>query len=291
MVFSHLRKRLSRLRRHRSGTASTHTPPKTSMDEPHKGGRVKMRLQGKVAIVTGSGRGIGKALAIGVSEEGAAVAVADIDSDNAKATAAEISKQGGSALAVWVDVSDSASVKKMAKTVLERFGKVDILVNNAGITSHYPLLELPEEEWDRVLSTNLKSVLLCVQSVAPSMIENGGGAIVNVSSVAADVPTPDYAHYGASKVGVLQLTKSMAIALAPYRIRVNAIQPGTIRTPMNIDTLSEPGMVKERVKLIPLGYIGSPEEVVGPVVFLASEEASYVTGASLHVDGGNVLLR
>jgi NAD(P)-dependent dehydrogenase (short-subunit alcohol dehydrogenase family) len=261
------------------------------MDEPHKGGKLKMRLQGKVAIVTGSGRGIGKALAIGVSKEGAAVAVADIDSDNAKATAAEISKQGGSALAVWVDVSDSASVKKMAKTVLERFGKVDILVNNAGITSHYPLLELPEEEWDRVLSTNLKSVLLCVQSVAPSMIENRGGAIVNVSSVAADVPTPDYAHYGASKVGVLQLTKSMAIALAPYKIRVNAIQPGTIRTPMNIDTLSEPGIVEERVKLIPLGYIGSPEEVVGPVVFLASEEASYVTGASLHVDGGNVLLR
>ena len=250
-----------------------------------------MRLQGKVAIVTGSGRGIGKALAIGLSKEGAAVAVADIDFDNAKATAAEISKQGGSALAVWVDVSDSASVKKMAETVVKRFGKIEILVNNAAIVSHYPLLELPEEEWDRVLNTNLKGVLLCVQSVAPSMIESGGGAIINISSIAADLPNPDLAHYGASKAGILSLTKSMAIALAPHNIRVNAIQPGTIRTPMNIDTLSQPGMVEEKLKVIALDHIGSPEEVVGPVVFLASEEAGYVTGASLYVDGGAILLR
>ncbi len=250
-----------------------------------------MRLQGKVAIVTGSGRGIGKALAIGFSKEGAVVAVADIDFDNAKATAAEISKQGGSALAVWVDVSDSASVKKMTETVFKGLGKIDILVNNAAIASRYPLLELPEDEWDRVLNTNLKGVLLCVQSVAPYMIKSGGGAIINISSLGAELPVPELAHYGASKAGVYSLTKSMAVALAPHNIRVNAVQPGTIRTPMNVDRLSQPSVVEGRLRVIPLNRIGSPEDLVGPVVFLASEEAGYVTGDSIHVDGGSILLR
>jgi NAD(P)-dependent dehydrogenase (short-subunit alcohol dehydrogenase family) len=217
------------------------SPAGTRIDGRHRKGNPRVKLRGRTAIVTGSASGIGKALAIGLSKEGAAVAVADIDFANAETAVGEISKQGGNAFAVRVDVSDSASVGAMAKAVLRQFSRVDILVNNAGIVSHYPLLELPEAEWDRVLNTNLKGVLLCVQSVAPSMIESGGGAIINISSVAAEVPTPDYVHYGVSKAGILQLTKSMAVALGPHNIRVNAVQPGPVRTPMNAEILSRPG--------------------------------------------------
>jgi NAD(P)-dependent dehydrogenase (short-subunit alcohol dehydrogenase family) len=190
-----------------------------------------------------------------------------------------------------VDIRDPSSVQKMANYVANEFGKIDILINNAGVISHYPLLDLPIEEWDKVINTNLRGTFLCVQKIAPFMINNGYGVILNISSVAASLPTSTYAHYGASKAGILQLTKTMALALSPYKIRVNSIQPGTIRTPMNETLLSDPHILEDRLKQIPLGYIPTPEELIGPIVFLVSEDARYITGANLFVDGGSILLR
>lgn len=245
------------------------------------------RLRDKTAVVTGAGRGIGRALALGLGREGASVAVADVDLATAQATATELRESGGRALAVELDVSKVASARAMTRTVLAEFGQIDILINNAGVISTYPLLELPEAEWDRVLAVNLKGMFVCSQSVAAPMIERRQGAIVNISSVAGQVPTVDYAHYGASKAGVLHLTKSLAVALSRYNIRVNAIQPGTILSPMNADALADPAALAERLRLIPLGRVGTPEDVVAAAVFLASDEASYITGTTFHVDGGN----
>lgn len=245
-------------------------------------------LTDKVAIVTGAGAGMGAATAAALARAGASVAVADIDAKAAEATAREI---GDRAVAIPVDVASGPSVAAMVDRVVREVGPVDILINNAGIVSHYELLELPEAEWDRVLAVNVKGPLLCTQSVAPSMIAQGGGTIVNMSSIAADLPTPDVAHYGASKAALSQLTKSMALALAPHGIRVNAVQPGTIETHMNAATLADPGVREAKLKIIALDHIGTPEEVADPIVFLCSSGARYITGASLYVDGGAILLR
>lgn len=250
-----------------------------------------MRLQDRVAVITGAGSGIGKCLALGLAQEGAAVAAVDLDADSAFTTATEIIDAGGRAIAVTVDVSELASVQSMVQRVLDNYATIDILVNNAGIVSHSPLLQISQEEWDRVLATNLKSVLLCVQAIAPVMIENNRGAIVNISSVAADLPTPNYAPYGASKAGILQLTKSIALELARHNIRVNAIQPGTVYTPMNQEALADPQVLAQRLQTIPLGFIGSVEDVLAAATFLLSEDARYITGTSLVVDGGSILVR
>jgi NAD(P)-dependent dehydrogenase (short-subunit alcohol dehydrogenase family) len=251
-----------------------------------------MRFEGRCAIVTGAGSGIGRALALGFAREGALVCAADIDLKSASQTVAMLEDGERRGLAIDVDVSDGRSVTGMTGAALARFGKIDILVNNAGIASSYPAVDLPESEWDRVLSTNLKGVFLCAQSVAKAMIARGaGGAIVNMSSVAAAVPTYEAAHYGASKAGIAQLTKSLAVGLAKDNIRVNAVQPGTVLSPMNQTVLADPKILAERVRLIPLGRIGRPEDVVSAVLFLASDEASWITGVSLPVDGGNVLMR
>jgi len=250
-----------------------------------------VRFDDRVCLVTGAGSGIGRALALAFAQEGAKVAAADVDIDSARATVAAVEATGGMAHAVQVDVAESTSVRAMAEDVLAQWGRVDVLVNNAGVASRFPALELPEAEWDRVLSINLKGVFLCTQSLAPSMIQRGGGVIVNISSVAAAVPTYDAAHYGASKAGMRQLTKSLAVGLSKHNIRVNAVQPGTILTPMNESALADPEVMADRVRLIPLGRVGRPEDVAAAVMFLASDEAGYITGVSLPVDGGNVLMR
>jgi len=250
-----------------------------------------MRFQGRVALVTGGGSGIGQGIARGFAREGASVAVADIDLDRAQATVESLKAEGRS-LAVRVDVANSESVAAMTARTVDKLGRLDILVANAGIASRAPAIELAEAEWDRVLSTNLKGVFLCAQSAARAMIASkAGGVIVNMSSVAAAVPTYETAHYGASKAGIAQLTKSLAVGLAKHNIRVNAVQPGTVLSPMNERALADPKVMAERVALIPLGRVGRIEDVVAAALFLASDDASYITGVSLPVDGGNVLMR
>ncbi len=250
-----------------------------------------MRLRDRVAIVTGGGQGMGRAIAIALAGEGAAVIVADTDLPKAEATVAAIAERGGRATAMDVDVSQHTSIVRMVEQTLARYGRIDILVNNAGVIGHMPLLELTEKEWDRVLEINLKGTFLCSQQAAKAMLASKGGVIINLSSISADLPEPECAHYGVSKAGVTHLTKSFAVALGKHNIRVIAIAPGTIRTPMTDDFLGRPGAEEGRLRSIALDHIGTPEEVADAVVFLASDDARYVTGSTLYVEGGMILLR
>lgn len=251
-----------------------------------------LRLQDKTAIITGAGSGIGRAIALGFAREGARVVAADLQAPTAEATAAAIRAAGGAAAAVQVDVRQRASVTAMLAEAMRVFGRVQVLVAAAGIGPVNHFLEIPDEEWDRVLAVNLTGLFLCGQVVARHMAEHGGGAIINVTSQVADVAQPDCAHYYASKGGGKQLTKAMAIDLAAHHIRVNALAPG-----LTVTALSEhSGSVQAwryRSKIldhIPMGRPAQPEEMVGAAIFLASDEASYMTGASLVVDGGYTAL-
>ena len=246
-----------------------------------------MKLLDKVAIVTGGATGNGKAIALGFAKEGASIAIIDIDERGARETASEINKCGRDSLALKGDVSASKDVAQAVAATAERFGKIDILVNSAGILSRVHFLDLSEEEWDKTLRTNLKGTFLCGQKVAHEMKKREkGGAIINISSISGEVARPNTAAYVASKGGVRLLTKAMAVDLARYKIRVNAIAPGYVRTSMTEEFLKDEVYHKKLVDRIPLGYIASPEDLVGPAVFLASDDSSYVTGATLLVDGG-----
>ena len=242
-------------------------------------------LEGRVAVVTGAGRGIGAALAAGLAGAGAHVGLADVDQDAAHARAGEIAAAGGRAFGVHVDVADAASIDRMVRTVVERAGGVDVLVNNAGIVGPIGALETSAEDWDHVMRVNARGAFLCARRVAAEM-RGRGGAIVNVastSSARATRVTPLPA-YDASKAAVANLTRALAVEWAPLGIRVNAIAPGPLATAMTIPLPAE----QEARKLapIPMGRRGVPEEMVGAVVFLASPAAAYVTGQVLPIDGG-----
>jgi glucose 1-dehydrogenase len=246
-----------------------------------------MRLGGKNAIISGAGSGIGRAIAIGFAAEGAGVVVADIIADRALATTAQIRETGGKAEAVTADVSRRPEVEKILEAALASFERIHILVSVAGIATVRPFLELPEAEWDEIMAVNLKSQYLCGQIVGRHMADCGGGSIINVTSQLADVAQPMSAHYQASKGGGKMLTKSMALDLAQFNIRVNALAPGL--TDGGMDTDRDPAWRPHREKLherIPMHRAAQPEEMVGAAVFLASDEASYVTGSTLLVDGG-----
>ncbi len=250
-----------------------------------------MRLQGRAAIVTGAGSGIGAATAKRFAAEGAKVAMADLDGARARATAEAVTKAGGTATAITADVSRSADVQALVEKAYAAYGRIDILVNNAGVMSTAPFLDVTEAQWDREINTNLKGMFLVGQAVASRMVQDGvGGCIINMSSINAVLAIPTAVPYSVSKGGVKQLTGAMAVALAPHRIRVNAIGPGTTATGMTQEMLASPETLRAILSRTPLGRVGRPEEIANIALFLASDEASYITGATIYADGGRLPL-
>jgi NAD(P)-dependent dehydrogenase (short-subunit alcohol dehydrogenase family) len=245
-----------------------------------------MDLKGKVAIVTGARRGIGRGIALTFAKAGAKVVVSDVSQEDCEKVVKEIEALGSSGLAVKCDVSQKSAVEALVKAAVEKFGRLDVLVNNAGIISFEPFLEMKEETWDKIIDVNLKSMYLCSQAAAKEMVKQGGGKIVNVASIEAFQAYPMTSAYAASKAGVVGLTKAMALELAPSKINVNAIAPGAIDTPMAAGLNASKEVMEQTISKIPWGRIGKPEDVANAALFLASEEADYVTGATLVVDGG-----
>ena len=245
-----------------------------------------MRLVDKVAIVTGAGSGIGRATANLFVKEGAKVVVADVKPSSGRETVEEISKNGGTAVQVVVDVSRASEVRRMIKTCIDDFGKLDVLFNNAGIEGPGGLLwKIKENDWNRVMDVNLKSVFLGCRYAIPHM-KKTGGSIINTASELGLVGSADHPAYSTSKGGVILLTRSLALQCAPYGIRVNSICPGATKTPMLIRSVGEKGL-REIARGIPLRRLGKPMDIAYAALYLASEESSYVTGSILVVNGGS----
>ena len=242
-----------------------------------------MRLENRVAIVTGGGQGIGRAVCLRFAKEGAAVAVADIAFDAARNVAAEIETAGGKALPIEVNVTDKESVKAMVNACLDKFGKLDILINNAGINRDTFIIRMTEEHWDQVMQVNLKGTFLCSQAVILYMKKNKWGRIVNTASIAA-LGNIGQANYSASKAGVIAFTKTLALEVAGYNINVNCVAPGATMTPM-FESVQDK-MKEFYLQKIPLKRFADPDEIAKVHLFLASEEASYITGQTIFVDGG-----
>ncbi|HEY7649142.1 MAG TPA: SDR family NAD(P)-dependent oxidoreductase [Methylomirabilota bacterium] len=247
-----------------------------------------MRLRGRVALVSGGGRGIGQAIALAFAREGARVAVADVVGATAAATARRIG--GRRALALQMDVADSMSVDAGFAALDRRWGRIDIAVANAAIEPIVPFLELEEDTWDRILDVNLKGTFLVAQRAARRMARRRRGVIITLSSVNAEVARPESAAYAASKGGVRQLTKAMAIGLAPLGIRVNAIGPGTVVTGLTRHLLRNRAWRDAVNSRTPMQRVADPKEIAEVAVFLASEASSYMTGSTVYVDGGRLAL-
>ncbi|MBM3223363.1 MAG: SDR family oxidoreductase [Candidatus Tectomicrobia bacterium] len=248
-----------------------------------------MRLAGKVALVTGAQQGIGQAIALAYGREGASVVINYLDGQAAaEALAAEIRALGQRAVTVAGDVSQATAVHQMVEAG-ERLGGIDILVNNAGIFPRVPFLEMTAAQWDEVINVNLKGTFLCTQAVAQRLVARGhSGAVINLASSAAFRSSPRGVHYVASKAGIIGVTRATALELAPYRVRVNAIAPGTTDTAQPRYGMSEDEL-QAAGRQVPLGRMATPEDVAGLAVFLASEEACHITGQTMHVNGGQYL--
>jgi len=244
-----------------------------------------MRLVNKVAIITGSGRGIGREIAMAFASEGASVVVADVIGENAHRVVSEIAAAGGIAHAVQVDITDPDQVASMIQEALDRFGRLDILVNNAGVGLNKPFLTTTLEEWDRNISVNLTGTFLCAQAAARVMVEQGSGKIINIASISGQRGGEGRAAYGASKAGVILLTKVMAVELADKGLSVNAIAPGPVVTDMSNKTHTQ-ATRRAYLERIPLRRYGERREIAAAAVFLASDESSFIAGHVLNVDGG-----
>lgn len=246
-------------------------------------------LNGKVALVTGARRGMGRTHALLLAEQGAKVVITDINITECELVADEVRTKGGDVICFEMDVSNRANVESVFDQVIEKYGRLDILVNNAGIYQSKPFLEMSEADWNRTIDINLKGYFFCAQRAAKEMMKNKYGRIINIASIASGgvgVGIAGGAHYTASKGGIIGMTETLAVELAPFGITVNAIGPGAIDTPM-VQAASLPKEVMDAMLSgVPLKRMGRPEEVSSAVVFLASDEASYVTGATLYVDGG-----
>ena len=246
-----------------------------------------MSSERRVAIVTGSGRGLGKAIARTLAEQGVDIVLAEIEPEPAYLVASEIERLGAAALVCATDVSRRDAVDGVVATTLERFGRLDILVNNAGVIAPAPVLEMSEEQWDHVLAVDLKSVFLCSQAAGRHMIAQRSGSVVNIASVAAERGMQDRANYCAAKAGVVALTRVLALEWAPFGVRVNAVGPGYVNTELQQWAIQQ-GIadLESRTRTTPLGRLAEPAEIAQVVAFLASEQASYITGQTIYVDGG-----
>jgi len=244
-----------------------------------------MDLKGKVALVTGAGTGIGKGISLALASYGAKVAVNYFSSaEGAQDTKARIEESGGEAMVIQADISNRQQVMAMVEKVVAYFGRIDILVNNAGVPRAALILRMSEDDWDLVLDTNLKGVYRCCKAVLRPMLKARAGCIINVSSIVAIIGNVGQANYAAAKAGIVGLTKSLAKEVASRNIRVNAVAPGYIETDM---TRALPALQREELqKSIPMGRTGRPEEVAAAIAFLASDDAAYITGQTLIVDGG-----
>ena len=245
-------------------------------------------LSGKVAIVTGARQGIGKAIALALAEAGADIAICDrvIEDGELNAVAEEVKRLGRRSLAVQADITQKAEVDGLVKRVVAEFGVIDILVNNAAVNIMAPLLELREDGWDRVIDTDLKGYYLCSQAVGRRMVEQKRGNIINIASTAAIASAPEMGAYCIAKAGVVMLTRVLAVELAQYNIRVNAIAPSMVKTKFSEPLWSDPETLKQIESEIPLGRLAEPGDIIGAVLFLASDASSYITGHTIIVDGG-----
>jgi 3-oxoacyl-[acyl-carrier protein] reductase len=246
------------------------------------------RLKERIAIVTGAGQGIGRALALGLAREGAKVVVAEINERNAIAVKEEIDAGGGTAIALRTDVSDESSVQAMVGDSLRQFGSVDILINNAGIFPVSSVEDMREEDWDRVIGTNLIGAFLCSRAVAGKFLQQGSGRVISITSGRAFQGAKNAAHYASSKAGIIGFSKSLAFELAPRQITVNVICPGITDTAQPRGHQSEEQIYAQAQK-VPLGRIGQPEDLVGTAVFLASDAAAFITGQTIIVNGGSIM--
>ena len=246
-----------------------------------------MRFTNKCTLVTGGGSGIGRAVCLAFAREGADVGVADVNLEGIEATAQEVRKSGRKAVALQVDVSNPTAVQGMVNQAATALGHIDVLVNSAGVREIVPFLQLPFAEWQRVISINLTGTFLCSQAVAQYFVQQGrGGKIVNLASVAGLMAVPNRAAYVSSKHAVVGLTKEMAMELADKNIQVNAVAPGVVRTSMTESYFDQPAIVEGLKRAHPAGRWAQPEEIAGLILFLASPEADFITGATFPIDGG-----
>jgi NAD(P)-dependent dehydrogenase (short-subunit alcohol dehydrogenase family) len=245
-------------------------------------------FQDQAVLVTGGAQGIGRAIASAFAREGAQVMLADVNGTRAEQTAAELRTSGARAAAYGIDLERVSEIRGLVNHTARELGRLDVLVNNAGVEFGEPFFEVTQDVWDTHLNVNLRAMFFTTQAAAGWMKDHGGGAVVNIASIQGAVFSPRYIPYTVSKSGVRGLTSVLAVALAPYGIRVNAVAPGWCNTAMN-KLAADSSLVQERLKLIPLHRIGEPEEIAEAVLFLASSKAAYVTGHTLTVDGGRTL--